>query len=197
MSTRAAQLLAAVAERLDHLLIDHCFKRIDESIWLRRWGWKSDQIRVTLKGDRGIIITLDVLIPPSPDINQKYQTDFDSETIGCVNLHTLLDGYPRLHRFPRLSWFDAAFVREVTESLPLAVAWFSRYDTPELCLRELATPHANRQSDSFRYSESYLESLPIEYANTCCAVNQQHEYCNLICRSVFDIRYKERLPNIE
>lgn len=187
-SQKIKKLIKSLETEITSFWAKHCFHYVGDHEWLRRWGWKTDRIRINPKGDYNIIINFEVLIPPIP------KTNFDFDDVGIINLAVLSNRPGKDFHFPTFSWSYSRFIKRIMSDMPLAVDWFSRYDTPKLCLDHLLTPHVNPNSVGFKYREDFLRSLACDVENCSCLLNFDHEYPNPYSKAIFDIHYRGQLP---
>lgn len=186
--TRTAQLVEQVHHRMDSFVVVHGFTLVDRHQWLRRWGWKTDTIRLITEQSSGLVINFEVHIPPIP--GSLCHCD-----IGIINLSNLM-GDPRgTLRYPKTPSDNAAFVDKIAAALPLGLTWLARYDTPKLCLEQLLTEHTNPDSIAFKHSQSFLQSLPQELNEESCLLDLKYDYPNAYMKAIFDIRHRGFLPD--
>lgn len=162
---------------------ERSFVQIDETEWVRRWGWKSDRIRL-IPGAAGAFINLDVLIPPDRSLNEKFNASFDSECIASTSLGSLVRQRARFV-LPLLASRGERVVQDVVRTFPIGLNWLSGYDTRQSCLARLRSPHVNPESEAFKYHERFLVSLPPETDLGACLRESVHWYQNGYSRRIF------------
>jgi hypothetical protein len=190
--TMAAQHIKTLVRTLERQITDfwehHCFERSTNHQWLRRWGWKTDRIRVSPQGDLYLIVNFEVLIPP------EREEVFDHSLVGLADLSTLAHRPSKDFRFPAFKWLFRHFVERIMSDMPLALEWFSQYNTPQGCLEHLLTPNVNPRSKAFKHCEAYLRSVPAEAANCCCLLKMDYTCPNPYSEAIFDIHHRGPLP---
>lgn len=185
------QVIRAIEGHLGAFFREFCFVEADRHMWLRRWGWKTDVIRMFNKVRFGLLINFEVWLPPSPTCG------LTQSEVGYTSLGYLMGSRYASCEYPR--WFGSGelFTQSVVSAFPLAVAWFDGYDSPSKCISRMLTPHVNPNSRGFHYQQEYLHRLPAELEHGACLLSLSHEFKYAYSRALFDVHYRGRLPSVD
>lgn len=192
--SRQKKVIILLEEELTHFLLGHCFIKIKchsygcRCAWLRRWGWKSDQIRLIHKGN-DLLINFDIEIPPRPEAGVEYY-GIETRSLTSIN-HRISWGYA----IPFLRFCRNAYVHTIIRDMNEGIKWLSQFDTPEGCLQKyLTNENINSNSPTGREVQSYLQELPAALNQVCCLCNTRIEYPSKYSQAIFDVSHRDPIP---
>jgi len=151
--------------------------------WVRRWGWKTDRVRVYACGEISLIINFEVYIPP------KNEVEWIPQHVDIIDLGQIYIDPASTFKFPTFHFSSRKFIDMIIQAMPMGIEWLRNFETVELCLENMLTPNVNPNSPAFRYCEKYLRELPEEANQHCCILNLQQEYPDDCARSMFDAHW--------
>jgi hypothetical protein len=181
------KLVRDIEARIAEACEPYAFVRESKWAWVRRWGWKTDRIRMAIHG-LSLIINCEVFIPPNPD------SIFDHSCVGIEDLAQITGGIGNRWSLAGASFRKRKIITSVESAIPKAFEWFERYDTPVGCLAHLLTPHVNPQSREFKYQEEYLRKLQETVVSPCCLTTSPYTFPNDYSRSLFDPKWEGPIP---
>jgi hypothetical protein len=174
-SLKRARFVRALRAEIHRSLADHCFC-LDSppSTWVRRWGWKADMVRFTVRGD--LIINYSIWVPHGPILG------FEETSFGYFGLHGLVlirGGRYSAIPFPWPMWSTTRSARRIGAQVLDGLSRLDNFDTPNRCLdylrRACADPKSNeaRAGSPFAVAcERYLSSLAAELDRPACTIRQ-------------------------
>jgi len=183
-------LVSRIIGEMDKVLSEFCFFRYDKTTWLRKWGWKTDMIDLY---DRiiDIMINFQVIITPA-----KEPDSLDFNTVGFVNLFSLVGFSEATINYPTFSFSSDSFIEEVKDSLLKGLPWFSNFDKPSMCWDYMKKDEWNIEFPHSKECRRYLQSLPSETENICSLLKCPADLPTKYSLALFDVNYRGRLPKV-
>jgi hypothetical protein len=158
-----------IRRELNTVLAAAAFEPFENAEWVRYWGWKADNLYITVDTKRAFSFNCQIWAAPWPE-NDELGLD---QSFDCVTLPWALGKADGEFKVPVLPMFRRSFQREIVDAVKAeAMQWFDRRSTPTACLDGFrSNPNRNVDSPAFRHLARYVASLPAELENVACLVD--------------------------
>jgi hypothetical protein len=150
---------------MKNVLTPMCFANATGFVWMRKWGWKRDTIRIA-RLEFGIIINCSVDIPCYGNGSKP-----GFETLLLKGLGHIIGRSRVEFRYPSLG-SAARFAADVVDALHRGLPWFDDMDTPAKCMSVLQASQNRPGTPAYLAMEHYLMALPTYLNLTCCSIER-------------------------
>jgi len=189
------KVVKEIGFEVDKILPNCRFYKCQKRWWIRKWGWKTDGIRLS-RTFTGVLFNFEVDIPLIKNLDLLYGIESGGASLGSDNLGYISGLSTATHEFPRFTWQYEKFKQRVINDFTKGLEWFSNFNTPQSCWDYRVKNEWDINSPASKYAKEYLHYLGGHPDRLRLDYKHDYNFPGEYEQALFDVNYNKSMPHM-